>query len=151
EARAEYAQDPGGTAIAVVEGAVAEPRLAAYAADLSRIDGVAAVISPAGTFADGRAVAPGDPADARDGLALLTVTTDVAPMSDAGQDQIAALRDVAAPAGAVVSFTGLAAVNADVVDSLLDTLPWVLIVIAGATYVLLFLFTGSLVLPLKAL
>ena len=151
ETRAEYAQEPGATAIAVIEGGVAESELERYVADLSKVDAVAAVTSPVGTFVHGKSVAPGDPADSVDGVALVSIATDVEPMGDTGQDQIEALRAVDRPAGATVSFTGLAAVNNDVVSAMFRYLPWVLIIIAVATYVLLFLFTGSVFLPLKAL
>ncbi|MEJ9078735.1 MMPL family transporter [Gordonia malaquae] len=151
ETRAEYAQEPGATAIAVVEGGVAEAELKSYVADLSKVDAVAAVTSPVGTFVQGKPVAPGDPADSVGGVALVSIATDVEPMGDTGQDQIEALRAVDRPAGSTVSFTGLAAVNNDVVSAMFHYLPWVLIIIAVATYVLLFLFTGSVFLPLKAL
>ncbi|WP_132994039.1 MMPL family transporter [Gordonia zhaorongruii] len=151
EIRTDFTEDSSGTAVAVVEGDVAPPALGGYASALSKVDGVAAVTSPTGVFRDGRQIAPGNDADARPGAALLTVASGVAPMSDDGRDQVDALRSVAQPAGAAVAFTGAAATNVDAVDGMFHYLPWVLIVIAVATYVLLFLFTGSVVLPLKAL
>nr|WP_246372213.1 MMPL family transporter [Gordonia humi] len=151
QARADYASSPGSSVIAVVEGDVAQQALQSYAASVSRIDGVESVLSPVGVFTDGNRVAPGDPTDARDGVALLSISSSVEPMGDEGADQIEALRAIGAPAGARVSYTGASAVNADAVDSMFAHLPWVLIVIAVATYLLLFLFTGSVLLPLKAL
>ncbi|GEE04182.1 hypothetical protein nbrc107696_46280 [Gordonia spumicola] len=151
ETRAEYTQTPGGTAVAVVEGGVRADQIARYAADLSKVDDVTAVTSPVGTFVHGRQVAPSDPRDSRNGVALLNVSSSLEPMGDAGQDQVVALRAVRKPDGATVSFTGFAAMNHDVVDAMFRYLPWVLIIIAVATYVLLFLFTGSVFLPLKAL
>ncbi len=59
------------------------------------------------------------------------------------------VRALDGPAGVLV--TGDAAELADYQEALGDRLPWMLAVIAGATTVLLFLFTGSLVVPLKAL
>ncbi|WP_066171307.1 MMPL family transporter [Gordonia hydrophobica] len=147
----EFAQDSGGTATAVVEGAVSDDALGAYAARLSQVDGVGAVTSPVGVFVHGRQVAPGNPADRSGDLGVVTVSSTEDPLSDAGQEQIDALRAVAAPADADVDFTGMAAMNSDVVASLFTYLPWVLVVIAVLTYLLLFLFSGSVLLPLKAL
>ena len=47
--------------------------------------------------------------------------------------------------------TGFAAVNRDSVDAIASRVPWVLGLIAIITLVLLFLLTGSMVLPVKAL
>ncbi|MGB3695837.1 MAG: MMPL family transporter [Gordonia sp. (in: high G+C Gram-positive bacteria)] len=151
EVRDQFAQDSGGSATAVLAGPVSDAELGRYSAALSKVDGVGAVTSAAGVFADGLAVAPGDPAARSGDLAVLTVSSTVEPLGDAGRGQVEALRAVPAPAGTTVSFTGLAALNHDVVDSLYSYLPWVLGVIAILTYALLFLFTGSVVLPLKAL
>ena len=46
---------------------------------------------------------------------------------------------------------GLAQINRDSVDAITSRLPLVLGLIAAITFVLLFLLTGSVVLPLKAL
>ncbi|WP_026919386.1 MMPL family transporter [Gordonia shandongensis] len=147
----QFAENSGGTVTALVEGDVTDAALGDYASSLSRVDAVGAVSTPAGIFADGRPVAPGDPADRIGDRAVVTISSTVAPLSDLGRAQIDELRDVATPADARVSFTGMAALNNDVVDSLYKYVPWVLGVIAIATYVLLFLFTGSVLLPLKAL
>jgi RND superfamily putative drug exporter len=50
-----------------------------------------------------------------------------------------------------VQVTGDAAALSDYQDALLSRLPWALAIIGAATFVLLFLFTGSVVVPLKAL
>jgi RND superfamily putative drug exporter len=61
-------------------------------------------------------------------------------------DEVRAL-DAPAP----VQVTGGAASLSDYQDALTDRLPWALAIIIGATFVLLFAFTGSVVVPLKAL
>jgi RND superfamily putative drug exporter len=58
---------------------------------------------------------------------------------------------VAGPAGRTVEMTGIAQINRDSIDAITDRLPLVLGLIAVITFVLLFLLTGSVVLPLKAL
>jgi RND superfamily putative drug exporter len=50
-----------------------------------------------------------------------------------------------------VQVTGDAAYLSDYQDALMDRLPWALAIIIVATFALLFAFTGSLVVPLKAL
>ena len=48
-------------------------------------------------------------------------------------------------------FTGIAQINRDSVDAITSRLPLVLAIIAVITFVLLFMLTGSVVLPVKAL
>jgi putative drug exporter of the RND superfamily len=126
--------------------------LGAYAAQLSRVPDVAAVSSPTGTFVKGdRTGAPTAPTGIADSAAFLTVESRAALFSDASNDQLRALHAVPGPAGQPVLFTGLAQNNVDSVASITTRLPLVLIVIAAITFAVLFLITGSLVLPLKAL
>ncbi|MGB3885181.1 MMPL family transporter [Gordonia sp. (in: high G+C Gram-positive bacteria)] len=151
EIREQYGQDSGGTSTAIVSGTISDDALTQYATALSNVENVGTVSTPVGVFADGKPVAPGNPADRHGDIALLTVSSSVEPLGNDGQAQVHALRDVPVPTGSTVQLTGLAALNVDVVNSLYKYLPWVLGVIAILTYVLLFLFTGSVVLPLKAL
>jgi putative drug exporter of the RND superfamily len=61
------------------------------------------------------------------------------------------LHEVAGPAGRSVEMGGVAQINRDSVRGITTRLPLVLGLIAVITFVLLFLLTGSVVLPLKAL
>ena len=61
------------------------------------------------------------------------------------------LRDLPEPTGATVLVTGASAHFADLQSSLEEHLPLALAIVAVATLVVLFLFTGSVVLPVKAL
>ncbi|MFT3663310.1 MAG: MMPL family transporter [Gordonia sp. (in: high G+C Gram-positive bacteria)] len=151
EIREQYEESSSSNIIAVVEGEVDDQAMASYASALSKIEHVTTVSSSAGVYRDGEVVAPVQPGLVKGDDSRIDITGDVEPMQDEGQRQIEALRDVPQPAGAQVSFTGLAAANADTVAAIYSHLPWVLLVIAVATYLLLFLFTGSVVLPLKAL
>lgn len=151
EIRDDYAQNLSSTITVVATGDVSADARAAYARDLSRVEGVNSVSSASGTFVDGRPVAPGSPDDLRGDVGVLTVSTNKEPMGAAGEAQLSALRAVSAPTGLTVLFTGAAATNVDTVDAIYHYLPWVLGLIAVATFILLFLFTGSVVLPLKAL
>src|SRR5882757_6627241 len=71
--------------------------------------------------------------------------------SDASQTQLDRLHAVPGPAGRPVDLTGIAQTNRDSVDAITSRLPAVLGLIAVITFGLLFLLTGSVVLPVKAL
>jgi RND superfamily putative drug exporter len=123
-----------------------------YAADLSRVPEVSAVSAPGGTFVNGNPVGP--PAAATglaDGSAFLTVNSAAPLFSKASDTQLKRLHEVAGPAGRSVEMAGVAQVNRDSVDAVTDRLPLVLGLMAFITFVLLFLLTGSVVLPAKAL
>ena len=129
--------------------------VASYAEQLSRVDGVTRVDAATGSYADGAQVAPASPASARfaaaDGAGTwLSVVVDVEPYSAAGKQVVEGLRAVESPLGTTY-VGGDAAVFADSQDAMGSRLPWALGIIAIATFVLLFLFTGSVVLPFKAL
>jgi RND superfamily putative drug exporter len=75
----------------------------------------------------------------------------VDPMSGAGQDLARAARALPAPAGSAVLVGGTSAALTDGKHAISDHLPLAIGLIALATFVLLFLFTGSVVMPLKAI
>jgi putative drug exporter of the RND superfamily len=125
--------------------------LSAYAAALSRVADVTAVSSPSGTFVNGDRIGPPTaPTGLADGAAFLTVQSKAALFSDASSNQLRALHAVSGPAGQSVLFTGIAQNNVDSVASITARLPLVLGVIAVITFVVLFLITGSVALPLNA-
>lgn len=123
-----------------------------YAADLSRVPDVSAVTAPTGTFVAGNRVGP--PAAATgmaDGAAFLTVGSTAPLYSQASNTQLDRLHQVDGPAGRLVQMTGLAQINRDSVNAITERLPMVFGLIALITFMLLFLLTGSAVLPLQAL
>ncbi|MGO8849404.1 MAG: MMPL family transporter [Mycobacterium sp.] len=123
-----------------------------YAAELSRVPDVSTVTAPSGTFVGGRRVgAPAAATGMADGSAFLTVSSTAPLFSPAFDTQLRRLHGVAGPAGRTVEMAGVAQVNRDSVDAVTDRLPLVLGLMAAITFVLLFLLTGSVVLPLKAL
>ena len=73
------------------------------------------------------------------------------PMSATARDIVRAARGVTPPAGARVLIGGQTAQLADELSSLAGVLPWMALVMAAATFVLLFLAFGSVVLPVKAI
>ncbi|MBV9321140.1 MAG: MMPL family transporter, partial [Mycobacterium sp.] len=123
-----------------------------YAAELSRVPDVSSVSAPTGTFVAGNRVAPpAAPTGLADGSAFLTVASTAPLFSRASGTQLDRLHEVSGPAGRSVQMAGLAQINRDSVAAITTRLPLVLGLIAVITFVLLFLLTGSVVLPLKAL
>jgi RND superfamily putative drug exporter len=122
----------------------------AYAAELSSIQGVFQVEAPSGTYRDGqRTGAPGqDRLTASDGRVRLALV----PTQEAMRGDVPALvervRDTPAPADVLVG--GYPGETTDFRATLLDRLPLAAGLVLGATYLILFLMTGSVLLPLKA-
>jgi putative drug exporter of the RND superfamily len=125
-----------------------------YSVDLSRVPDVSTVSGPAGTFIGGARVAPPSPSGpggyVADGSAFFNVGSTAPLFSDASATQLDRLHQVGAPDGRTVELAGIAQINRDSVDAITTRLPWVLGVIALITFGLLFLLTGSMTLPLKA-
>ncbi|MGV9674652.1 MMPL family transporter [Nocardia sp. NPDC003482] len=121
----------------------------AYAAALSKVEGVSTVLSNAGVYTSGNRLAPAPPGMLTDAGQYLTVATKFDPFSEDGKHQLEHLRAVPAPAPAL--FGGAGAMNVDGLHSLGARIPLVAALIALATFVVLFLFTGSVILPLKTL
>jgi len=109
------------------------PELDAYARELRALPGAAEVSAP-------------QPVDA--GTTRIDVISRSAPLSDASHTLVEEIRALDPPFG--VSAGGQSASFIDLEDSVLDHLPIALAIIAAATLIVLFAFTGSLVLPLKA-
>ena len=138
--------------VAPVWGDVAA--LPSYAQALSLVDGVTAVNSAGGRYVDGVLSAAPTAADAAysSGPATrLQLTTDVIGYSSAGRQLAEDVRATAVPGGEQVFVGGEPAQIADILGAVEQRLPLALGLIAGLTLVLLFLFTGSVLLPLKAL
>jgi trehalose monomycolate/heme transporter len=74
-----------------------------------------------------------------------------APYSPQARAIVEQVRDVPPPAGAQAYVGGQTAQLVDELSSLGQTLPWMGLVVAASTFVLLFLAFGSVVLPVKAI
>lgn len=123
-----------------------------YAVQLSQVADVVSVSTPGGTFQNGAPVGPPSaPTGAKDGSVFLTVRSTAPLFSMASQRQLDRLQAIAGPGGRDVQFTGRAAINRDSAGAVTSRLPLVLSIIAVITFALLFLLTGSVVMPLKAL
>ncbi|MGH2555084.1 MAG: MMPL family transporter, partial [Actinomycetota bacterium] len=123
-----------------------------YASALSRLDGVARVDALTGSYVDGERVAPPGPASARfEGASAtwLSVVPSVEPISAQGEQLVDDVRSTPAPFDTLVGGT-----SAQLVDSksaIFGRLPLALGLIGVVTFVALFLMTGSVVVPAKAI
>ncbi|QFG25005.1 MMPL family transporter [Actinomadura sp. WMMB 499] len=120
---------------AVVTGTSDRAAIQAYGDRLGALDGVT-----------GAAVTGADGSTTR---IALTYTAD--PNSDAARGLVERVRDVPPPPGADAHVGGATATVVDQLASLGATLPWVGLLVGAATFALLFLAFGSVVLPLKAI
>lgn len=134
----------------IVEGP-SESELASYVTELSNLDHIVRVQSSLGITVDGKT----DPRAA----------SMFAEYDNGDAQRIIAIHDVEARSGDGVTLTenvraldppftvlvgGIAADYADSLNGIAEKLPWVIAWIAISTFILLFLFTGSVVLPIKA-
>jgi uncharacterized membrane protein YdfJ with MMPL/SSD domain len=114
----------GGTAVAEVRS------------ELNRVPGVAAVNPP-------RQLA--------NGVTVVEAISNHPYIDSESRSSVERIRDLSAPPGSDVLVTGAAANFLDFQSSLEDHLPISLAIVVGATLIILFLMTGSVVLPVKAL
>jgi RND superfamily putative drug exporter len=87
----------------------------------------------------------------RGGVARVDLSYSPDPRSTTARQIVSRVRGVAPPVAAQVLVGGATADLVDELDSLGSTLPWMALVVGVATFVLLFLAFGSVVLPLKAI
>ena len=112
--------------------------------------GVERVDTFSGRYMAGRKVAPGNPALTPAGQASrLSVVPAIESIGPAGERLARALRDVPPPSPVLIG--GQASDLLDTKASLGSKLPLAVGLVFIATFILLFLFTGSLVIPVKAL
>jgi RND superfamily putative drug exporter len=120
---------------AVVSNVTSRQALASYLARVGQVGGVtgARVTGQAGT----------------------TVRVDIGyrpdTQSPAARQMVTSVRNVAPPPGATVLVGGATASLVDELSSLGGTLPWMALLTGCATFILLFLAFGSVVLPVKAI
>jgi RND superfamily putative drug exporter len=131
-----------------------------YAKTLSRIPGVFRVDAATGFYRQGTQLAPPNQLSARFSApdipgtprtpgTWLSVVPTVEPLSPAGEQLVHAVRSAAAPVDVLV--TGESARLVDGKASLGSRLPLAIGIIGIATFLLLFLMVGSLLVPAKAL
>jgi RND superfamily putative drug exporter len=118
--------------IIVIDGSDKLEEITAYAAKISQVDGIVAVLPPVTIGNDVRVVA----------------YQEMLPRTPDSQALIHDVRKVVSPEGTLVG--GVAADYTDSQDGIARTLPWALGWIILSVLVLIFIFTGSIILPIKA-
>lgn len=126
---------PGGALTVLTEGASGAADLDAYKQRVAALPGVLGVEGPVSS-ASGT------------GYAYLSVLTKGEEVGQGAQDLVGLVRAVDAPFDTAV--TGQAAVLVDARDAIAEKLPLALAVVVLATLLLVFLLTGSLLIPLQA-
>jgi putative drug exporter of the RND superfamily len=118
--------------IIVMNGVGKESEIATYSAELSKVSGVVAVTPPQKVGSGIRIVA----------------YQSMLPRTPEAQKMVHDIRNLNSPAGTLVG--GVAADYTDSQDGIAHTLPWALGWIALSVLILIFIFTGSIILPIKA-
>ena len=118
--------------IIIKNGVGKDSEIAAYSAEVAKVHGVVAVTPPQTYGSDIRVVA----------------YESMLPRTPEAQKMIHDIRAVKAPAGTLIG--GVAADYTDSQDGIAHTLPWALGWIALSVLILIFIFTGSIILPIKA-
>jgi RND superfamily putative drug exporter len=124
----------GGAPIAVLISGAPVVRAQQFADQVTRLPGVTGVQVAAN----------------RGGSTLLSVTYVGASTGGTAMEAVRLIRHLPPPAGTEVLVGGRSAADLDLLDSLGSRLPWMALIMASATLVLLFLAFGSVVLPIKA-
>ncbi|MFF6968975.1 MMPL family transporter [Streptomyces anthocyanicus] len=137
----------------VIDRAVTKDGLTSYAGELAALDGVLRVETSAGTYTGGQSApaGPGNPALGRPDAQRINVVSELTPKSDEAEALVADVRTVTAPEGTEPLVGGTDAELVDAKDSISGQLPLAIALVVLTTFVLLFLFTGSIVQPLRAL
>ena len=150
--RADFSGDSAAALNVVTDGPLDRAALTGYATRLSGLAGVARVESSVGTFVHGTAV-PGsaDPGLARPTAQRLSVVSAADPRSDAAKDLVRTVRALPGPDGVRVYVGGDTAELIDTTHAIGTRLPLAALLIMLTTFLVLFLFTGSVVQPLRSL
>jgi RND superfamily putative drug exporter len=151
--RTDFGADDTNAITLVSASAPAQGSVAPYATALSRLGGVVRVESSAGVFARGARVAtsPADATMARPDAQRLAVVTSYDAHSQQARDLLATLRGMPGAGGTEFLAGGETASFVDSQHAIGSRLPYAAGMIALTTFLLLFVFTGSVLQPLRSL
>jgi putative drug exporter of the RND superfamily len=151
--RAEFTANSTAVIQLVSTGPVDPAELARYAGRLSELPGVRQVHSGAGVFADGSLAGrtPSDATFAGQNAQRLSVDLSVDPRSGEAEDLVREVRATPEPAGATMLAGGYTASLVDSKAAIGSRLPLAIALVLLTTFLVLFLFTGSVVQPVRSL
>lgn len=137
--------------IVIPGGASASAAVDAYAMQLSRVPHVVRVITPDSVLVSGQVVAanPAGAAFVAGDDVRINAITDVDARTPDGESVVLAIRALTPPTDSTM-VGGSAAIYTDAQHGVLDNVPGAMLWIALTTLLILFLFTGSVLLPIKA-
>jgi RND superfamily putative drug exporter len=152
--RTQFASNANATLDVVTTKPLPPAAATAYSRSLSNVPGIAQVTGPAGIWTGGTETAPGGPISAAhqspaSSWFSAVITPD--PLSGAAQSLVGHVRGLAVPGHITAYVGGGAASLVDQKHDLGSRLPLALLLIVLTTLIVLWLFTGSVVLPVKAL
>jgi RND superfamily putative drug exporter len=148
--RTNFTTNAGSTITILARDTSADPSaLSPYATTLSKLDGVTSVSAATGTFVHGAKVGPAAGRMSIGDQTFLNVEIAADAQSSEAKSLLTKVRN--APHPWDVQITGQTAINQDSLHSLAKTMPIAIVLIVLASFIVLFLFTGSIVLPIKAL
>jgi RND superfamily putative drug exporter len=132
---------------------VDEAPLGKYADQLSQLKGVVRVETSTGTYTHGQesAAGPGSANLSRPNGQRISVVSSLTPKSDAAQSLVGDVRALTPPPGTHPLVGGIDAELVDAKHSISGQIPLAIGLVVLTTFILLFLFTGSIVQPLRAL
>ncbi|MGA7756308.1 MAG: MMPL family transporter [Ilumatobacteraceae bacterium] len=155
--RNEFDSSEGDAFAIVATGGVDPASIEAYAAAVSSVDGVARVDSAVGRFVAGANViadpslAQFDPAASASGDATwFNVVPELEPISVEAERMVGEIRSVDSPFDETL-VGGASAALVDSKSAIFSLVPYAAAIIVVATFVLLFLMFGSLLVPIKAI
>jgi RND superfamily putative drug exporter len=140
--------------VVVVGADTSDAAIEAAASDLSQVEGVARVDSAVGRFVDGGLVAPVDPVLAgyvAGDAARFSVVPSVEVISADGERVVRDIRDLDLATGGEAFVGGDSAALVDSKSAIFSRVPLAAGIIVVATFCLLFLMFGSVLVPLKAI
>jgi RND superfamily putative drug exporter len=150
--RADFTGNSATALNVVTDGPLDRAALTGYATQLSGLAGVARVETSVATFVHGTAVPDSaDPALARPTAQRLSVVGAADPRSNAAKDLVRTVRALPGPDGVRVYVGGDTAELIDTTHAIGARLPLAALLIMLTTFLVLFLFTGSVVQPLRSL
>jgi RND superfamily putative drug exporter len=150
--RSDFAGDSSTALNVVAEGRIHRDALAGYAQRISKLPDVARVETSAATIVAGRALpGSGRPVFGRPGVQRLSVVSTADPRSAAAKDLVRSVRGLPGPEGARVYVGGPTAELMDTTHAIGSRLPVAGLLIVLTTFIVLFLFTGSVLQPIRSL
>jgi RND superfamily putative drug exporter len=150
--RGDFTGDSTAALNVVTDGPLGRAALTAYATRLSDLAGVARVEASIATFVHGKAVPDSaDPTLGRPTAQRLSVVSAADPRSNSAKDLVRTVRGLPSPDGVRVYVGGDTAELIDTTHAIGTRLPLAALLIMLTTFIVLFLFTGSVVQPIRSL